>query len=134
MGDLHLLYSELAQDIKFIKKQQWQVTYYALLLMAPPTYFKSQSLLSTCLYQWIIWCIGIVAVTLLLWMERDTHIKRTKLWHTGRQLSEQFQNTLKIAPQARLSWYVIYAILLAVTVFLAALLLHCLAPHLGFLR
>ena len=135
MSDLHLLYSELTQDIKFIKKQQWQVTYYAVMLMAPPTYFKSKCLLSICLYRGIIWGIGIVALALLLWMANDAHIKRIKLWHTGRQLSEEFQRILDIKPQApKRPYYFIYAILLGATVIFAAWLLHSLAPHLVFLN
>ena len=123
--DLHLVFTTSVEDIRFAKKQQWQLTYYALILMAAITYFRLERHFSPCWSKVLI--IAIASATFILIVNMEYTIVRTyrpRLADTRCHLSEEFKDIWK-REDSYLEWYykIWYFLVLTGTIAIAASLL-----------
>jgi hypothetical protein len=136
--DLHLIYSISIEDIRFAKKQQWQISFYALALMVGLAFLQGTSTLPYWLtdiplfkniFNVLISAVALAGILLLLGIERDIRKYRTRVQQVRNKLSPQAQEILKLERGYTLllyKWY--YAALLCGTIAIAGVLLLIVSP------
>jgi hypothetical protein len=99
--DLHLIYTTSVEDIRFAKKQQWQMVYYALILMGAIFYLKLHLQLDSF---WIlilriaIFMIAAIAIYMIIKIDHDLVGYRFTMTQVRGCLSQEFIAIRKIAP------------------------------------
>ena len=128
--DLHLLYTTSVDDIRFTKKQQWQYTYYALMLMAGIAYLMKTYPGFYFLGDIFIGAIAIPTILLIDKAENDIVTKyRPRIKATHKRLSNTFQRIVKLHKKYTERIYGIgYFLVLFFTVLGTALLLIFITP------
>ena len=127
--DLHLIFKSDIDNIRFAKKQQWRITYYALILMVGIKYLAqkyklflfSKNISSSV----IIWLIAIAALVAFGKCEWDICTNyRKRLRETRQRLSSEFK---KVYQPKKIygSWLydLLWILFLCGTIVVAALLL-----------
>lgn len=122
--DLHLIYSTTVEDIRFAKRQQWQITYYALILMAAIYYFMGKYQVFP-LSKILISIVGFVTIVLLCRIEKDIHSRyRPRIDAVRNKLSHDFQSIILIEQDYLKSKYKFgYLFIMCMTVLLFSVLL-----------
>jgi hypothetical protein len=131
--DLHLIYTASIEDIKFAKRQQWQLTYYALISMGALMYLKTRYHLPFCwgdaLINVLIIIIAIFAIFLLWKMENDIRRYRGRIRQARILLSDQFKNIIELdANYLKASYKIGYLLIMSTTLAVAAFLLALVPP------
>lgn len=99
--DLRLTYSISVDDIRFAKRQQWQITYYALILLAGIFYLMTFHQIS---FWWefilrvLMGVIAFSAIVFIIRIENDMVGYRSRMLQAQRCLSAEFK---KLHPKPR---------------------------------
>ena len=79
-NDLHLLYTNTVEDIKFAKTQMWQITFFAISLMLALAFLRNSFNSIDVGFVFVIGIIALFAIVLIIKIQRDIHKKyRTKI-------------------------------------------------------
>lgn len=112
--ELKLLYEVSVKDLDFFKRQQWLVSYYAVVLYAALFALSGKATLDKMWFYLVVCGVAIMASILLLNLEHSIGVRRDRLKAIRENFSEEFKGAWKAGKKLKEYHVVVYFMLFGV--------------------